>query len=141
MKKMMTLVLALALALSMAACGGTGNNAAGNTADNTAGNTANDVANSTANDAADAGDSAAAGDYGDFADALIEPGKLIMVTNASFPPYEMTDDDNNVIGIDPDIAQVIAEKLGLELVIDNIDFDAALMAVQEGRRDAGRHVL
>lgn len=135
MKKMMTLVLALALALSLAACGGTGNNAAGNTADNTAGNTANDSANSTANDAADAGDSAAAGDYGDFADALIEPGKLIMVTNASFPPYEMTDDDNNVIGIDPDIAQVIAEKLGLELVIDNIDFDAALMAVQEGRAD------
>lgn len=135
MKKMMTLVLALALALSLAACGGTGNNAAGNTADNTAGNTANDSANSTANDAADAGDSAAAGDYGDFADALIEPGKLIMVTNASFPPYEMTDDDNNVIGIDPDIAQVIADKLGLELVIDNIDFDAALMAVQEGRAD------
>ena len=58
-----------------------------------------------------------------------------MVTNASFPPYEMTDDDNNVIGIDPDIAQVIADKLGLELVIDNIDFDAALMAVQEGRAD------
>ena len=141
MKKMMTLVLALALALSLAACGGTGNNAANDTADNTANNTANDTADNTANDAgntandtADAGDSAT-GDYGDFADALIEPGKLIMVTNASFPPYEMTDDDNNVIGIDPDIAQVIAEKLGLELVIDNIDFDAALMAVQEGRAD------
>ena len=77
----------------------------------------------------------ATGDYGEFADALIEPGKLIMVTNASFPPYEMTDDDNNVIGIDPDIAQVIADKLGLELQIDNIDFDAALLAVQEGRAD------
>ncbi len=77
----------------------------------------------------------ATGDYGDFADSLIEPGKLIMVTNASFPPYEMTDDDNNVIGIDPDIAQVIADKLGLELQIDNIDFDAALLAVQEGRAD------
>ena len=58
-----------------------------------------------------------------------------MVTNASFPPYEMTDDDNNIIGIDPDIAQAIADKLGLELVIDNIDFDAALISVQEGRAD------
>ena len=58
-----------------------------------------------------------------------------MVTNASFPPYEMTDDDNNIIGIDPEIAQAIADKLGLELVIDNIDFDAALLAVQEGRAD------
>ena len=72
---------------------------------------------------------------GELDDALIEPGKLIMVTNASFPPYEMTDDDNNVIGIDPDIAQVIADKLGLELQIENIDFDAALLAVQEGRAD------
>ena len=58
-----------------------------------------------------------------------------MVTNASFPPYEMTDDNNNVIGIDPEIAQAIADKLGLELVIDNIDFDAALISVQEGRAD------
>ena len=78
---------------------------------------------------------AAAGDYGDFTSGLINPGQLIMVTNASFPPYEMTDDDNNVIGIDPEIAQAIADKLGLELVIDNIDFDAALISVQENRAD------
>ena len=75
------------------------------------------------------------GGYGDFTSGLIEPGQLIMVTNASFPPYEMTDDNNNVIGIDPEIAQAIADKLGLELVIDNIDFDAALISVQEGRAD------
>ena len=116
MKKMMTLVLALALALSLAACGGTGNNAAGNTADNTAGNTAgntaNDSANSTANDAADAGDSAAAGDYGDFASSLVEEGKLIMSTNAAFPPYEMVADGEGVYqgleGIDVEIAMAIA---------------------------------
>ena len=47
----------------------------------------------------------------------------------------MTDDANNVIGIDPEIAQAIADKLGLELVIDNIDFDAALISVQENRAD------
>ena len=47
----------------------------------------------------------------------------------------MTDDDNNIIGIDPEIAQAIADKLGLELQIDNIDFDAALIAVQENRAD------
>mgnify|MGYP002509442288 FL=1 len=65
----------------------------------------------------------------------IEEGKLLMATNAAFPPYEMTDDAGNVIGIDPDIAQAIADKLGLELVIDNIDFDAALISVQENRHD------
>ena len=66
---------------------------------------------------------------------LIQPGKLLMATNAAFPPYEMTDDAGNIIGIDPEIAQAIADKLGLELVIDNIDFDAALISVQENRHD------
>ena len=65
----------------------------------------------------------------------IEDGKLLMVTNAAFPPYEMTDDAGKIIGIDPEIAQAIADKLGLELVIDNIDFDAALISVQENRSD------
>ena len=77
--------------------------------------------------------SGSTGDYGQF--TTLEEGKLIMVTNASFPPYEMTDDDNNVIGIDPEIAQAIANKLDLELVIDNIDFPSALLAVQENRAD------
>ena len=60
-------------------------------------------------------------------------GKLIMATNAAFPPYEMTDDAGEVIGIDADIAAAIAEKLGFELVIDDMDFDGALP-----RRPAGQ---
>ena len=130
MKKLLAMFMALSLVFALAACGDNGG-------DNT-----QTPSQAGAESAAPAGseepaasEGGATGDYGDFADALIEPGKLIMVTNASFPPYEMTDDDNNVIGIDPDIAQVIADKLGLELVIDNIDFDAALLAVQEGRAD------
>lgn len=65
----------------------------------------------------------------------IESGKLIMATNASFPPYEYTDDDGNIVGIDVGIAKKIAEKLKLELVIDDVDFDAALLSVQEGKAD------
>ena len=65
----------------------------------------------------------------------IEKGKLIMSTNAAFPPYEMTDDNGNYIGIDVEIAQAIAEKLGLELVIDNMGFTAALEAAQNGKSD------
>lgn len=49
----------------------------------------------------------------------VEAGKLIMSTNAAFPPYEMTDDSGNVVGIDAEIAGAIADKLGLELVIDD----------------------
>ena len=65
----------------------------------------------------------------------IEEGKLIMSTNAEFPPYEMTTDDGGFAGIDIEIAQAIAEKLGLELVIDDMDFNAALLAVQNSKSD------
>ena len=64
-----------------------------------------------------------------------EKKTLVMATNASFPPYEMTDDAGNYIGIDVEVAQAIADKLGLELVIDDMDFDAALLAVQQGKSD------
>ena len=66
---------------------------------------------------------------------LVEKGKLIMSTNAAFPPYEMTTDDGGFEGIDVEIAGAIAEKLGLELVIDDMDFDSALLAVQQGKSD------
>ena len=65
----------------------------------------------------------------------IEKGKLIMSTNAAFPPYEMTTDDGGYAGIDVEIAGEIAKKLGLELVIDDMDFDSALLAVQQGKSD------
>ena len=65
----------------------------------------------------------------------IEAGKLIMSTNAAFPPYEMTTDDGGFEGIDVEIAQAIADKLGLELVIEDMDFDGALLAVQENKSD------
>ncbi|MBQ8835025.1 MAG: amino acid ABC transporter substrate-binding protein [Oscillospiraceae bacterium] len=65
----------------------------------------------------------------------VEAGKLIMSTNAAFPPYEMVADDGSFEGIDVEIAGAIAEKLGLELVVDDMDFNAALLAVQEGKSD------
>ena len=65
----------------------------------------------------------------------MESGKLYMSTNAAFPPYEMTTDDGGYEGIDVEIATAIAEKLGLELEILDMDFDAALLAVNEGKSD------
>ena len=65
----------------------------------------------------------------------LEKGKLVMSTNAAFPPYEMTTDDGGFEGIDVEIAEAIANKLGLELVIDDMDFDAALLAVQQNKSD------
>ena len=74
----------------------------------------------------------------------VKSGKLIMSTNAEFPPYEMKADGEGVYtgpdgvkfeGIDVEIAKALAEKLGLELIIDDMDFDAALIAVQQGKSD------
>ena len=65
----------------------------------------------------------------------VEEGKLHMSTNAAFPPYEMTTDAGGFEGIDVEVAGAIAEKLGLELVVDDMGFDAALTAVQSGQSD------
>ena len=65
----------------------------------------------------------------------VTEGVLTMSTNAAFPPYEMTNDAGEFEGIDVEIAQAIAEKLGLELQVDDMDFDAALMAAQNGKSD------
>ncbi len=71
----------------------------------------------------------------DAALTTVTPGTLTVSTNATFPPYEMTDDSGNVVGIDVDIANAIAEKLGLELEVIDMDFDASLLAVQNGKSD------
>ena len=117
MKKLFALLLTLAMVLSLAACGGT---------DTTTEETTDDTQTEETTDTESTGDAAF---------TTVEEGKLIMSTNAAFPPYEMTDDTGAVVGIDADIAAAIAEKLGLELQIDDMDFDSALLAVQQGKSD------
>ena len=63
-------------------------------------------------------------------------GTLVMATNAEFEPYEYREGDE-VVGIDADIAQAICDKLGYELEIDDMEFDAILAAVQSGKADFG----
>ena len=62
--------------------------------------------------------------------------KLTMATNAAFPPYEYVE-GGEIIGIDAEIAQLIADKLGMELVIEDMEFDSILAAVQSGKADMG----
>ncbi len=66
----------------------------------------------------------------------IDPGKLTISTSPDFPPFEYTDDNENIVGIEPDMMKLICEKIGLELVIDAMDFDSALLAAQQGKSDA-----
>ena len=105
-----------AAALALTACGGS--------ASSTASSTASSAASS------EAASTSAAAEL-----TTVEAGKLTMATNAAFPPYEMTTDAGEFEGIDIETAQAIADKLGLELQIDDMDFDAALLAVQQGKSD------
>lgn len=102
-------------ALAMTACGGSASSAASSVASSAA---SSEAASSAAADL-----------------TTVEAGKLTMATNAAFPPYEMTTDAGEFEGIDVDTAKAIAEKLGLELQIDDMDFDAALLSVQQGKAD------
>lgn len=99
MKKLLALLLAVILVLSLAAC------------------------TSTAKDdepASDASDAA----------------KLTMATEATFPPYEYYDGDA-IVGIDVEVAQAIAEKLGMELEVTDIAFDSIIPGIQTGKYDMG----
>ena len=124
-KKLAAFALAATMSLGLlTACGGTGDS------NTPAPNTEPPAAETPAEETP-----AATGEF-----TTIEEGKLIMSTNATFPPYEMVADGDGVNGsgyegIDIEIAYALADKLGLELVIDDMDFDAALLAVQNNSAD------
>lgn len=128
MKKALSLMTAAALVLSLAACGSTASSAASSEA------ASSETASSDAA-SSEAASSEAASETETAELSTVELGKLIMSTNAAFPPYEMTTDSGEFEGIDIETAQAIADKLGLELQIDDMDFDAALLAVQQGKSD------
>jgi len=124
MKKVFALALTVLMVMSMFAGCGSSNTAKATTAATEA------PATTAAAETTAAETTAAAAEL-----KTVEAGKLIMSTNAAFPPYEMVADDGSYEGIDVEVAGAIAEKLGLELVVDDMDFDAALLAVQQNKSD------
>ena len=119
MKKLTALMLSSAMMLSLAACGGSAST---------------DTASSeAASSEAASSEETATGEAAEL--TTVNAGKLTMSTNAAFPPYEMTTDSGDLEGIDIEVAGAIAEKLGLELQVDDMDFDAALLATQSGKSD------
>ncbi len=119
-KKLLSILLITACVFSMAACG-SGNGSAGDS-----GSTAE---TSEADDADDADAEDASGDDS-------TGGKLIMATNAEFPPYEYHEGDE-IVGIDAEIAEAIADELGMTLEIEDMAFDSIITAVSGGKADMG----
>lgn len=116
MKKFSIAMLSMVLAGSMLLTGCGGSKAADSSSD------AQDTNSTTASDSAD---------Y-----TLATDGKLTMATNAYFEPWEYYD-GGKIVGIDVEVAQAIADKLGLELEVMDMDFDSIITAVSAGKADMG----
>ena len=74
--------------------------------------------------------------YESPADVDRSNGKLVMATNAAFEPYEYYENDK-IVGVDADFAKAIADKLGMELTINDMEFDSIIAAVDSGKADFG----
>ncbi len=70
------------------------------------------------------------------ADTEKDENTLVMATNASFPPYEFYE-NNKIVGIDAEVADAIAKKLGMTLRIDDMEFNSIIAAVSTGKADMG----
>ena len=75
-------------------------------------------------------------DKGSDADKSDKKETLVMATNAEFPPYEYYE-GKDIVGIDVEIAEAIAEELGMELEIEDMAFDSIVVAVSNGKADFG----
>ncbi|MBQ8986133.1 MAG: amino acid ABC transporter substrate-binding protein [Lachnospiraceae bacterium] len=129
MKKYFAMLLAGMMAVSLAACGGS--SSASTAPAETEAETEAEVTEEETTEAeapAEAGEETAA-------ITTVEEGVLHMATNAAFPPYEMISDDGGFEGIDVEIATEIANKLGLELVVDDMEFGSVITSVQSGKSD------
>ncbi|MCD7968050.1 MAG: basic amino acid ABC transporter substrate-binding protein [Clostridiaceae bacterium] len=126
-KNVLVLAAAVCMAAALTACGSSNSTAETTaaaaettTADTAAGST--DTAADTAADTSAAEETEGAG------------GKIVMVTNAEFPPYEYHE-NNTIGGIDADIARAIADQMGMELEIQDMAFDSLIPAIQSGKAD------
>ena len=121
-KKILSAVLAAAMTAMLAACGGSSTATTAAPAETKAEETKAEESKAEEAPAAEL--------------ETVQKGKLVMVTNAEFPPYEFHD-QNAIVGIDVEIAGAIAEQLGLELEIEDIAFDSIIPEIVSGKADIG----
>jgi len=134
MKKLIAALLTCTLAAAMMA--GCGSAADDSSADN-------ENTDSAAADEGGAGEGSKGAEGTDTNDGTApaglktaKEGILTMATNAAFPPYEFYE-SNKITGIDVEIAEAIAGKLGLELKIEDMEFGSIIIAVTQGKADMG----
>lgn len=124
-KKILALTMAVAMVSSLVACG-----SSSETSEKT--EATNEAAKETSTETVQETDNVATQESAE------NKGTLVMATNAEFPPYEYHDgSDDQIVGIDAEIAAAIAEKLGYTLEIEDIAFDSVIPEVTSGKADFG----
>lgn len=118
-KQVIAILMAAVMAASMTACG----------------SSAADATTAAADAATAAGAGEESKETGN-APASEAGGVLIMATNAEFPPYEYHD-GGDIVGIDVEVAEAIAEKLGMTLEVEDIAFDSIIPELESGKADIG----
>lgn len=122
MKKLLALIMALTLVLSLVACGNTATEAPAETTEETTAEVATETEEQSK------------------LEAVKASGKLVVGTSADYPPYEfhaMIDGEDKIVGFDMDLAQEIANHIGVELEIQDMEFSAVLSGVETGLIDIG----
>lgn len=128
-KKLLSVVMAMTLSASLMACGSSSAASREDTTEAVAAESTDTAEADTAEtDAAETSEITGAG--------VGTEGTLVMATNAEFPPYEYHDGDS-IVGIDAEIAQAIADKMGVTLEIEDIAFDSIIPEVTSGKADMG----
>lgn len=130
MKKLIAILMATLMIATLAACG-SGSSTPSSTPDSSPSSETSGAPSSSEPQPADI-DAAKA--------LLIDPTKLIVGTSADFAPYEfhiLKDGVDTIVGFDMALAQAIADKLGVELVIQDMNFDNVLMELAAGKIDMG----
>ena len=118
--RLLAALLAAGMMLSLAACGGSASSSA--------------ASSGAASAPAASAPASSAAETADF--TTVNEGVLTMATNAQFPPYEYYEGDK-IVGIDAEIVAAIADKLGLDYVIEDMEFDSIITSVQTGKADIG----
>ena len=121
MKKVLAMLLAAAMMMTMTACGGSASSEAPASSE------------AAASSEGAASEEAPAAEGSDVA-RIKEAGELVMLTNCGFPPFEYID-GTEPAGVDVDICKAIADKLGVELKVVDMDFDGVINALVAGKGD------
>ncbi len=139
MKKLSIAMLSMILAgtMMLTGCGGGSTGQSSSGTDNQDGSSESQSADdsSSTDDASTESGSTASDSATPTLDAIKERGEITMLTNAQFPPFEYQGDDGSIMGVDPDLAQAVADKLGVRLNIVDMDFDGIVDALKAGKGD------